>query len=360
VEKLRSDDSRVSLPSIPSAPSSRESSPKSSRKARVRWNGVIPAITTPFNADLSVDHGALADQCRWLADQGVAGVVPLGSLGEGATLTHSEKRQILETCVRAVSDRVAVLPGIFAISTPEAVALAKHARAVGCRGLMILPPFVYGVDAREIQTHIAAVLSATDLRCVFYNNPTAYRTDLLPEQIAVLAHAFPNLEAVRESHADVARVPTLRDHLGTRLEVLAGHDETVVESIRAGAVGWISGLINVFPAESVALHRYAIAGREGSREFEALHEWFRPLMRLAQGTKVIQLTKLMLEKVGRGDARVRPPRLQLEGESLRDAVAVIDHAIATRPQLQEGARFQTLAIGHHFKSDKGEAVGIRL
>ncbi|WP_394839963.1 dihydrodipicolinate synthase family protein [Pendulispora rubella] len=318
---------------------------------------MIPAMTTPFNADLTVDHGALGEQCRWLADQGVAGVVPLGSLGEGATLTHSEKRQILETCVRAVSDRVAVLPGIFAVSTPEAVALAKHARAVGCRGLMILPPYVYGVDTREIQTHIAAVLSATDLRCIYYNNPTAYRTDLLPEQITVLAHAFPNLEAVRESHSDVARIPALRDLLGDRLEVLAGHDETVVDSIRAGAVGWISGLINVFPAECVALHRYAIAGREASREFETLHEWFRPLMQLGQGPKVIQLAKLMLEKIGRGNARVRPPRLQLEGETLREALAVIDHALATRPHVQEGARFQTLTIGHHYK---GEAVGIRM
>ena len=297
-------------------------------------------MTTPFNADLSVDHGALAEQCRWLVERGVSGVVPLGSLGEGATLTHPEKRQILETCVRAVSDRVAVLPGIFAVTTAEAVALAKHARAVGCRGLMVLPPFVYGADAREIQTHVAAVLAATDLRCVLYNNPTAYRTDLLPEQIAVLAAAFPNLEAVRESSAARERVAALRALLADRIEVLAGFDETFVDALGAGAIGWISGLVNAFPTESLALYRGAVGARGGDvglagprpAEFSQLHSWFLPLLRMTSGPKVIQLVKLMQEKVGRGIARVRAPRLALEGEELRHALAVIDHALATRPR----------------------------
>ncbi|WP_394828440.1 dihydrodipicolinate synthase family protein [Pendulispora albinea] len=321
----------------------KEELPKSSRKARVRWRGVIPAVTTPFNADLSVDYGALADQCRWLAERGVSGIAPLGSLGEGATLTHSEKRQILETCVRAVGDRVAVLPGVFALSTPEAVALARHARAVGCGGLMILPPFIYGADAREVQTYVGVVMAATDLRCILYNNPQAYRVDFLPEQVALLAREFPNLEAVRESSPDPQRLTALRAALDSRVEILGGSDSTILEAFAEGAVGWLSGLVSAFPAECLALHRHAVeskvdldaSGEHPMQKLAELHQWFAPLMQLTTGPKVIQHTKLIQERVGRGHSRVRAPRLALEGEELRRALEIIDHAIATRPKLDE-------------------------
>src|SRR5260221_12049186 len=285
----------------------------------VNWKGVIPAITTPFDADLGVDHAFLAEHGQWMVDHGCVGLVALGSLGDAATLSLSEKGTVLETLVRAVGDRVPVLPGISALGTAEAVELARAAAIIGCRGLMVLPPYVYSTDWREMKAHVAAILAATDLPCMLYNNPVSYRTDFLPEQIAELAQEFKRLEAVKESSTDVRRVTAIRALLGDRLEVLVGVDDAIVEGLDAGAVGWIAGLVNAFPAESVALYRYAREGRRA--EAEALYGWFLPLLRMDTVPKFVQLIKLAQEKVGRGSARVRPPRLALEGLELREAVA---------------------------------------
>ncbi|WP_394831896.1 dihydrodipicolinate synthase family protein [Pendulispora rubella] len=296
---------------------------------KLNWKGVFPAITTPFNADLTVDHGFLAEHIRWQIDNGVAGIVPLGSLGEGATLSPNEKRQILETCLGAAAGRVPVVPGISALGTAEAVELAKHAASVGCRGLMVLPPYVYSTDWREMHAHVAAVLAATELSCMLYNNPVAYRTDFVPEQVAELAAEFPHLEAVKESSTDVRRVTGIRALLGERLDILVGVDDAIVEGIDAGATGWIAGLVNAFPAESVALYRLALEGRK--REAAELYRWFLPLLRMDTVPKFVQLIKLVQERVGRGRVHVRPPRLVLEGDELRQAEATIQRALASRP-----------------------------
>ena len=274
----------------------------------------------------------MTDHAGWMVDCGVGGLVPTGSLGEGATLSHTEKRQVLETCVRAVGDRVPIIPGIAALSTAEAVQLARDAQTIGCRGLMVLPPYVYSTDWREMKAHVAAVIAATDLPCLLYNNPVAYRTDFIPEQIAELAREHPNLEAVKESSTDVRRVTAIGALLGDRLDILVGVDDAIVEGIDAGAVGWIAGLVNAFPLESVALYRLAREGRK--REALELYRWFLPLLRMDTVPKFVQLIKLVQEKVGHGSARVRPPRLQLEGSELREAVATIDRALAARPPAQ--------------------------
>ena len=297
----------------------------------VNWKGVIPALTTPFKADLSVDHTFLAEHGRWMVDNGSVGLVALGSLGEAATLAPSEKRAILETLIRSVGDRVPVIPGISALGTAEAVELARTAASIGCRGLMVLPPYVYSTDWREMKAHVAAILAATDLPCMLYNNPVSYRTDFLPEQIAELAREFPRLEAVKESSTDVRRVTGIRALLGDRLEVLVGVDDAIVEGVDAGAVGWIAGLVNAFPAESVALYRHAREGRRA--EAAELYRWFLPLLRMDTVPKFVQLIKLAQEKVGKGSARVRAPRLVLQGEELHEAEATLRRAIETRPSL---------------------------
>jgi 4-hydroxy-tetrahydrodipicolinate synthase len=178
---------------------------------------------------------------------------------------------------------------------------------------------------------VAAILSATDLPCLLYNNPVAYKTDFVPEQVAELASAFPNVEAVKESSADVRRVAAIRALLGERLEVLVGVDDMIVEGISAGAVGWIAGLVNAFPKESVALFRYAVQGRQ--QDALDLYRWFLPLLRMDTVPKFVQLIKLAQEKVGLGTSRVRPPRLCLEGAELDLAVREIDQALANRPAL---------------------------
>lgn len=299
---------------------------------KVNWKGVIPAITTPFNDDLSVDEGFLAEHSRWLVDEGSVGLVPIGSLGESATLSSAEKRKVMEACVKAVGDRVPVIPGIAALSTVEAVKLAQDARMIGCSALMVLPPYVYSTDWREMKAHVRAVIAATDLPCMLYNNPIAYKTDFLPQQIVELASELPNLHAVKESSADLRRVMAIRALAGARVQILVGVDDAIVEALDAGAVGWIAGLVNAFPAESVALHRYAMEGRKA--EAFALYQWFLPLLRMDTVPKFVQLIKLAQQKVGMGSDRVRPPRLVLQGEELREATSVIDRALATRPSLQ--------------------------
>ena len=192
------------------------------------WMGVIPAVTTPFKPDLSVDHDFLARHVRWLVDNGCAGVVALGSLGEAATLCFEEKLEVLRTCVAALRGKAPVVAGISALSTSESVRLAQEAAEAGCEGLMVLPPYVYSSDWREMKAHIQTALRATRLSCMLYNNPISYRTDFVPEQIAELAGEHPNLHAVKESSADVRRIASIRALTAGRLEILVGVDDLVV------------------------------------------------------------------------------------------------------------------------------------
>ena len=295
------------------------------------WNGVIPALTTPFNADGSVDHAFLAKHSAMMMEAGCTGIVALGSLGETATLTAAEKKAVLETVVKAVGRRGTVVAGVAALSTDDAAGLAKMAAAAGCGGLMVLPPYVYSSDWREMKAHVAAVIRATPLPCMLYNNPIAYKTDFLPAQVAELAADLPNLAAVKESSADIRRLAALRSLLDGRLHLLVGVDDMIVEGIAAGATGWIAGLVNAYPRESVVLFDLAIEGRW--EELRPLYEWFLPLLRLDTVLKFVQLIKLVQENVGMGSSRVRAPRLPLAGEELAAAQKVIRHAMATKPAM---------------------------
>jgi 4-hydroxy-tetrahydrodipicolinate synthase len=297
---------------------------------KVDWKGVIPAQTTPFNQDLSIDHGLLADHARWMIDAGCTGIVPGGSLGEGATLTAAEKIEVVATLVRAVGDRVPILPAVASTSTAEGVRFIRDAQAAGASGFMVLPPYVYSSDWREMKAHIAALFAATDLPCMLYNNPVAYRTDFVPEQIAELAREFPHLAAVKESSTDVRRITAIHALIDDRLEILVGVDDAIVEGLAAGAVGWIAGLVNAFPHESVALFRAAREGR--TEEAAALYRWFLPLLRLDTVPKFVQLIKLVQEQMGWGSARVRPPRLELIGAERAETLAVLEHALVHRPE----------------------------
>jgi 1-pyrroline-4-hydroxy-2-carboxylate deaminase len=296
----------------------------------MNWKGVMPAITTCFNHDLSVDHGFMAEHCRWLLDNGCSGIVALGSLGEGATLAFDEKLAILRTCVKAVHGRAPLVASISALATSEAVALANAATDLGCDGLMVLPPYVYKGDWREMKAHLAAVFAATQLPCMLYNNPVAYGTDFLPEQIRELAAEYKNLEAVKESSTDVRRVSAIRTLLDKRLEILVGVDDAVLEAIGVGAIGWIAGLANALPRESVDLFAFGSA-KEHDKAFE-LYRWFLPLLRMDTVPKFVQLIKFVQAEVGMGNARVRPPRLELAGDELRETTKIVGEILKSRPQ----------------------------
>lgn len=300
----------------------------------MQWNGVMPAITTGFDGNLRVDDAFMKRHVEWLLGNGCTGIIALGSLGEAATLSSDEKESLLRNVVKAAGNAPAVA-AISALSTSEAVSLAKKAEQAGCSGLMVLPPYVYRGDWREMKAHVAAIFAATPLSCMLYNNPVSYGTDFLPEQIAELAEEHANLHAVKESSTDVRRVTAIRALTGDRLRIFVGVDDAIVEGIAAGAVGWVAGLVNAFPAESVALFNAAAAGR-CSEAFE-IYRWFLPLLRMDTVPKFIQLIKQVQQETGSGNARVRPPRLEVVGSELEEVRSAVKRALAHPPSVTSTA-----------------------
>ncbi len=301
---------------------------------RTDWHGVIPAITTPYASDLSIDHAFVRTHTTLLIDAGCRGIVTPGSLGEGATLSREEKSALWKTCVQAVGHRAPVIAAIASASTSDAVTLAQDARNAGCKGLMVLPPYLYKGAWRETRAHFEAIFRATDLSCMLYNNPIAYGVDTTPEQIAELAAANPNLHAVKESSADVRRIHAIRAVLGDRLALFMGVDDALVEGVQAGAVGWIAGLVNALPKESVELFRLAREG--GSPALDALYHWFLPLLRMDVTYDFVQLIKLVQAEVGlvgSGGPVTRPPRLLPEGAELAQIRSQIRRSLEARPRL---------------------------
>lgn len=292
----------------------------------MQWSGVLPAITTPFNDRLEIDHAALARHAQRMIQAGCTAVVALGSLGEAATLTGEEKRAVLATLCGAV--KAPVVAGISGLATRESCELARAAAAAGCAGLMVLPAYVYSGDERELLAHASAVIQATKLPCMLYNNPVAYGADFQPEQIASLAAAHPNLVAVKESSTDARRVTAIRALCGDRLSVLVGVDDCVLEGVAMGAVGWVAGVTNALPEETVAMFQAAANGQRAAAL--SLYHWLLPLLRMDTVPKFVQLIKLMQQEAGLGHERVRGPRLTVAGAEREAALAIIHHALSQR------------------------------
>lgn len=303
---------------------------------RTDWGGVFPAITTPLRADDSVDAELFARHAAWMVQHGCAAIVTPGSLGEGGLLALDEKRSLWRAAVQAVGATVPVVAAVGACSTRECVEIARAAHAEGCRGLMVLPPYAYRGPWRETRAHFARILEATPLGCMLYNNPPAYGTDVLPDQAFELARDHANLHAVKESSGDIRRMTAIRAVAGDRLAVFVGIDDMVLEGVAAGAEGWIAGLVNGFPAESVRLFELALEARSDpsrAEDAEELYRWFLPLLRLDAVPEFVHLVKLAQARAGWGSERLRLPRLPLE-PALRDrAMSVIDAAMKVRPAI---------------------------
>jgi dihydrodipicolinate synthase/N-acetylneuraminate lyase len=297
----------------------------------MKWQGVLPAITTPFKPDFSVDADLLVKQVDALVRAGCTGIVALGSLGEGGSLSFDEKKAVLRLCREALAGRAPLVAGVAALTTADATRLAELGADAGCEGLMVLPPYVYKGDWRETRAHFDAVIAATPLPCMLYNNPIAYGTDVHPEQMLDLALALPNLVAVKESSADVRRVTALRALLADRLAILVGVDDLILEGVQAGATGWIAGLADALPGESVRLFDLAAAGRVA--EARAIYDWFMPLLRLDTVPKFVQLIKLVQQETGLGSETVRPPRLPLASPEREAVLELVRYALARRPAL---------------------------
>ncbi len=299
----------------------------------IQWKGVMPATLTQFNSDLTIDHGIMAEHGKWLIENGCTAIVAHGSLGEGATLSFEEKVALQKTYVAAVPE-TPIIPGIAALSTKEAVDLAKAAKDNGCRGLMVLPPYLYSSDWREMKAHMTAVIRATDLPCIVYNNPVAYKTDFTPAHIKELADECPNVESVKESSTDVRRIAGIRELCGDRVALGVGVDDCALEGFAMGATFWITGVGDAFPAYNVKLLELGTTGR--IEEAMPIYHWMLPMLRMDTVVKFVQLIKLQqnLATGGKlGNNRVRPPRLELVGTELAEATAIIELALATAPAL---------------------------
>jgi 4-hydroxy-tetrahydrodipicolinate synthase len=296
----------------------------------VTWSGVYPAVTTQFRADQSVDLEATAAHAEHLIRAGVHGLIMLGSVGENTVLDPTEKRAVLATAIEAVQGRVPVLSGVAESSTAGACRFAADAEAAGADGLMVLPAMIYKTDRRETIAHFRAVARASDLPVMCYNNPVSYGTDLTPEMFAELADE-PTLIAIKESSDDVRRITDLVNLVGERYILFCGVDDLILEAALLGVSGWVAGLVNAFPEESVRLWDLAAAGRWA--EARALYRWFTPLLHLDVHVKLVQYIKLAQAMAGLGTETTRAPRLALEGEERQRIAAIIQAGLDARPRL---------------------------
>ncbi len=298
-----------------------------------KWHGIFPAATTQFRADGGLDLPAtLACLDRLLAAE-VDGLIMLGTVGENCSLEFGEKLDVLRATVEHVSRRVPVLTGVAEYTTSVGCRFAAEAQRAGVDGLMVLPAMVYKSDPRETVTHFRTVARATDLPIMVYNNPVSYHVDITPSMFADLADE-PKFVAIKESSENVRRVTDLRNACRDRYTLFCGVDDLVLESLVLGADGWVSGLVNAFPAESRLLWDLAKADRwDESRNF---YRWFTPLLHLDTHVKLVQYIKLVMQECGIGTENVRPPRLPLVGEERERIIELARKAKKTVPQRTDG------------------------
>lgn len=294
----------------------------------VPWNGVSPAVTTQFNNDQSVNLTATAEHVDKLLAAGVHGIIMLGTVGENCSLQYAEKLDVLRAIIRRVERRVPVLTGVAECSTALACRFAVDAKKIGVDGLMVLPAMVYKSDPRETMTHFRTVARATDLPILCYNNPVSYGIDITPSMFADLADE-PRFVAIKESSENVRRITDLKNTCGDRYLLFCGVDDLVLESILLGAIGWVSGLVNAFPAENRLLWDLATSGRY--EEALKVYRWYTPLLHLDTHPKLVQYIKLAMAETGLGTEMVRAPRLPLAGKEREEITALIRQAIKTRP-----------------------------
>lgn len=292
-------------------------------RGAARFAGVYAATTTPFRDDGSVDFDLFGKHCAWLADEGVAGLTPNGSLGEYETLTESERAQIVTVAIEAVGGRIPVVPGVSGKSAREATRWAQQAAEAGAPAVMALPPTSHKPTDDEVVAHYAEIARA-GLPIIAYNNPFSTRVDLTPGLLARLADEVGMVAAVKEFSQDARRVWQIRES-APRLEVLCGCDDTFVESMLAGAVGWIAGFVNAFPAQSVRLHRLCAAGDYAAAA--ALYRRMLPILRYDADPRFVQAIKLGQEEAGRYGGPVRLPRLPLTADDARRVRAAARDAL---------------------------------
>ncbi|NAS29727.1 dihydrodipicolinate synthase family protein [Flavobacteriaceae bacterium R38] len=299
---------------------------------KIEWKGVMPAVTTKFTDDDQLDLKTFELNINAQLDAGVHGIVLGGTLGEASTLSDDEKRILTRTTVSIVKEKVPVLINIAEQTTKGAIEAAHRAEEDGARGLMMLPPMRYKAGDRETVEYFKAVANNTSLPIMVYNNPVDYKIEVTLDMFEELLKCD-NIEAVKESTRDISNVTRIKNKFGDRLKIMTGVDTLALESLLMGADGWIAGLVDAFPRETVAIYELQRVGR--IKEALEIYRWFLPLLELDINPKLVQNIKLAEVATGIGTENVRPPRLPLFGEERAHVLQVIENGLKTRPELPD-------------------------
>jgi 4-hydroxy-tetrahydrodipicolinate synthase len=300
----------------------------------IAWSGVFPAVTTKLHRDGAIDLPATQASIERLIASGVAGVIVLPMLGENASMSAAEQDSVVRAAHEVVAGRVALLSGLAEITTAHAVAAARRYQSCGADGLMAFPSLAYRTDPRETVAWYKAIAAASDLPVMIYNNPIAYGVDVTPEILRDLADA-PGIAAIKEETGDIRRVTDIFNSLGDRFAVFCGVDDLILESMALGAVGWVSGMTNAWPAECVEIFSRCAAGRFA--EALGLYRLMTPAFHLDTDVKLVQYIKLAEHMVYGAPEWCRAPRLALEGAERSRVMGIISDTIAALAQRQRKA-----------------------
>ena len=298
----------------------------------IKWQGVFPAVTTKFTADGALDAESCERHFGWQIESGVDGLIVAGSLGESSTLMPEERLELGRIAKAAAGASKRVILTVAEGATSKAVDLARRAEAQQLDGIMLLPPMMYHASPEETLAWFETVSCCCGLPIMVYNNPITYKIDVTTNMLERLCQR-PNIVAVKESSDDVRRVVNIRNALGDRLAIFAGVDNLALESCLVGADGWVAGLVDAFPSETIAVWRLAKAGR--IEEALRIYKWFAPLLELDTSPRLVQNIKLAEAIMGVGNEFVRPPRAPLQGEERARVEGVIRTAMRNRPALAE-------------------------
>lgn len=296
----------------------------------IEWKGVMPAVTTKFDDKDKLDLVMFEKNIKVQLEAGVNGIILGGTLGEASTLTKDEKETLVEKTLSIVNGKVPVIINIAEQTTKDAITVAQRAQDIGAHGLMLLPPMRYKATDHETVVFFKEIAKNTSLPIMIYNNPVDYKIEITIEMFRELL-LEDNIQAVKESTRDITNVIRLRNEFGDRLKIFTGVDTLALESMVAGADGWVAGLVAAYPAETVAIYKLVKAGKV--EEALEIYRWFMPLLELDISPQLVQNIKLAEVSTGLGTENVRAPRLPLSGEERKRVQSIIKEANKNRPVL---------------------------
>ena len=298
----------------------------------MKWEGVMPAVTTKFTNNDELDFEMFNKNIVTQLDAGVSGIVLGGTLGEASTLTRIEKSALIKNTIEIVENKIPVLMNIAEQSTSEAIVSVQNAEKDGASGLMILPPMRYKASDKETVAYFKSVAKSTSLPIMIYNNPIDYKIEVTLDMFDELLQ-YDNIQAVKESTRDISNVTRIINYFGDRLKIMTGVDTIALESLLMGAHGWVAGLVDAFPKETVAIYKLQKAG--SINEALEIYRWFLPLLELDINSKLVQNIKLAEMYTGIGTENVRLPRLPLIGDERKKVIKIIESSLETRPDLSK-------------------------